>query len=498
MMTDKEINIVDSLKASFKSGVRLMPEAFSHVIDEAYKAYEIIGGVQGDGPTAGLKRDDKGKLTLNTQHSGGLNSNQGALVLSLKPEGGLSFDGGGYLKLDADRQVQFADFFSLSRRERMEITQVLGLKRTMITRIVSPFPKEDERFGVSVSLNAAGDCLAVGMNNQICVYTRRKSGEWNISKPIVFEAYEDEYHKSSWDVSLDAAGDTLALGNMLPYPTYNQGRVCVYMRTKGVWDTKHPVVFPIGSEYFGTSVSLSAAGDCLVGGAKHYSPLRIFMRRNGIWDTKKPVQIPLPPNFYEFGLVAHLSAAGNCLAVHGLEPRNTIYVYTCTNGIWDGENPIKFNHPHPESEFSQTFSLNAEGDRLVVGTEFYKSSDGEVYLYTRTNGIWDRENPIKFLAPVSGKYFGGSLELNDAGDRLAVGASYRVYVYTCLNNKWNMETPMEILNPSGNSDNLNGFGGPVGLNKAGTSLAVGATLESVDAKSKAGAVYIFENVKIIS
>ncbi len=501
-MTDKEISTVDSLKASFKSGMRLMPEAFSHLIDEAYKAYEIIDGVQDDGPTAGLKRDDKGKLTLNTQHSGGLNPEQGALALSLKPEGGLSFAGGGYLKLDADQQVQFADFFSLSRRERMEITQVLGLKRTMITRIVSSFPKEDERFGTSVSLNAAGDCLAVGMNNQVCVYTRRKSGEWNISKPIVFEAYEDEYHKSSWDVSLDAAGDTLALGNMLPYPTYNQGRVCVYTRTKGFWDTKHPVVFPIGPEYFGVNVSLSAAGDCLVGGGKPYPPFRIFMRRNGIWDTKNPIPLPLPPVFYEFGWIARLGAAGNCLAVHGYDSStigsttSTIYVYTRTNGLWDGENPIKFSHPKGEpSSFSWAFSLNAEGDRLAVGTNFYKSTDGEVYLYKRTNGIWDKENPIKFSAPASGVYFGGSLELNDAGDRLAVGANSRVYVYTCLNGKWNMETPMEILNPPGNSDNLNGFGGPVGLNKAGTSLAVGATSEGVDSKPKAGAVYVFENVK---
>ncbi|MCC8375203.1 hypothetical protein CKY10_09680 [Photorhabdus sp. HUG-39] len=503
MMTDKEISTVDSLKASFKSGVRLMPEAFSHLIDEAYKVYEIIDGAQGNGPTTGLKRDGKGKLTLNTRHSGGLNLEQGALALSLKP-GGLSFDRGGYLKLDADRQIQFADFFSLSRRERMEITQVLGLKRTMITRIVSPFPKEKEYFGSSISLNAAGDCLAVGMINKVYVYTRRKSGEWNISKPIVFEAYEDEYHRSSWDVSLDAAGDTLALGNMLPYPTYNRGRVCVYTRTKGVWDTKHPVVFPIVGEYFGVNVSLSGAGDCLVGGARYYSPFRIFMRRNGIWDTENPIKLPLPPNFYEFGWIAHLSAAGNCLAVHCHDSSSgptisTIFVYTRTNGIWDGENPIKFSHPEGESSsFSQTFSLNAEGDCLVVGTEFYKSTDGEVYLYTRTNGIWDRENPIKFSAPASGVYFGSSLELNDAGDRLAVGASYRVYLYTCLNNKWNMETPMEILNPSGNSDNLNGFGGSVGLNKAGTSLAVGATIENVDSKSKAGAVYVFENVKIIS
>ncbi len=491
-MTDKEINTVDSLKASFKSGVRLMPEAFSHLIDEAYKAYEIIDGAQGDNLTTGLKRDGKGKLTLNTQHSGGLNFNQGALALSLKPEGGLSFAGGGYLKLDAARQIQFADFFSLSRGARMEITQLLGLKRTMITRIVSTFPKEDERFGASVSLNAAGDCLAVGMNNQVCVYTRRKSGEWNISKPIVFEAYEDEYYKSSWDVSLDAAGDTLVLGNMSPYPTYNQGRVCVYTRTKGFWDTKHPVVFPIGPEYFGVNVSLSAAGDCLVGGGKPYPPFRIFMRRNGIWDTKKPIPIPIPSDSYEFGWIAHLSAAGNCLAVRDYAPM--IYVYTRTNGIWDGENPIKFKVPENNLFVGRAFSLNAEGDRLAVGIEFYKSTDGEVYLYKRTNGLWDTENPIKFSAPANSVYFGGSLELNDAGDRLAVGAVSRVYVYTCLNNKWNMETPMEILNPSGNSDNLNGFGGPVGLNKAGTSLVVGATSESVDSKSKAGAVYIFENI----
>ncbi|WP_323834406.1 hypothetical protein [Photorhabdus africana] len=489
MMTDKEINTVDSLKASFKSGVRLMPEAFSHLIDEAYKAYEIIDCVQGDGPTAGLKRDDKGKLTLNTQHSGGLNSNQGALALSLKPEGGLSFDGG-YLKLDAARQIQFEDFFSLSRWERMEITQVLGLKRTMITHIVSSFPKEDERFGASVSLNAAGDCLAVGMNNQVCVYTRRKSGEWNISKPIVFEAFEDEYYRSSWDVSLDAAGDTLALGNMSPYPTYNQGRVCVYTRTKGVWDTKHPVVFPIGPEYFGVNVSLSAAGDCLVGGGKPYPPFRIFMRRNGIWDTKNPIPIPIPSDSYEFGWMVHLSAAGNCLAVRDYAP--VIYVYTRTNGIWDGENPIKFKVPENNLFVGRAFSLNAEGDRLAVGIEFYNSTDGEVYLYKRRNGVWDTENPIKFSAPANSVYFGSSLELNDAGDRLAVGAASRVYVYTYLNDKWNMETPMEILNPS---DNLIGFGGAVGLNKAGTSLVVGATSESVDSKSKAGVVYVFENIK---
>ncbi|MER2369955.1 hypothetical protein ABS872_05150 [Photorhabdus laumondii] len=504
MMTDKEMSTVDSLKASFKSGIRLMSDAFSHLIDEAYKAYETIDGAPCDSPTAGLKRDGKGKLALNTHHSGGLNLEQGALALSLKLEGGLSFDGGGYLKLDADRQVQFADFFSLSRRERMEITQVLGLKRAMMTRIVSPSPKAREYFGTSVSLNAVGDCLAVGMMNKVYVYTRRKSGEWNTSTPIVLEYYQSDHYGFSWDVCLDAAGGCLALA--ASGANSSEKRVGVHMRTNGVWDVVKPVWFPAPShtEIFGISISLSAAGDGLVAGCEYkpalHSTFHIFTCTNGIWDRENPIKFPVPLSSYEFGKAVVLSAAGNCLAVHGYDDYtiSTIYVYTRTNGIWDRETPIKLSHLEGQSSvFSKVFSLNAEGDRLAVGVGFYKSTNivREVYLYTRTNGIWDRENPIKFSAPASDVTdFGRALELNDAGDRLAVGASYRVYLYTCLNNKWNIETPTEILDPSGNSDNLNGFGGSIGLNKAGTSLVVGADSESVDSKSKAGVVYVFENV----
>ncbi len=496
-MVDKEMSTVDSLKASFKSGVRLMPEAFSYLIDEAYKVYEIIDGDKRDSPTAGLKRDGKGKLALNTHHSGGLNPEQGALALSLKPEGGLSFAGGGYLKLDADRQVQFTDFFSLSRRERMEIAQLLGLKRTIVTRIVSPSPEKYESLGYSVSLNAAGDCLAVGMINKVYVYMRRNRGEWNTSTPIVLESFESDYIRSSWNVSLNAAGDCLALANSKPHDF--KKRVGVHMRTNGVWDARKAVWFPApgSNQIFGLNISVSAAGDCLVAGGSS-STLHMFTRTNGIWDRENPIKFPSPSNAIRFGDAARLSAAGNCLAVFGEEIfslRSTIYVYTRTNGVWDRENPIELKAPEGNSyDFGKVFSLNAEGDRLVMGAgDDLPITNGKVYLYTRTNGIWDTENPIKFQAPASDvPYFGRSLELNDAGDRLVVGAASRVYLYTCLNDKWNMDTPMEILDPSGNSET---FGVSVSLNKAGTILAVGAASENVDSKSEAGAVYVFEDVK---
>ncbi|TDB53384.1 hypothetical protein [Photorhabdus luminescens] len=503
-MTDKEISSVDSLKASFKSGVPPTPEAFSLLIDEAYKAYEIIDGDKGDSPTAGLKRDDKGKLALNTHHSGGLNLEQRALALSLKPDGGFSFDGGRRLKLDADRQVQFADFFSLSRRERMEIAQLLGLKRstsTTMTRIVAPSPKENERFGTSVSLNAAGDCLVVGMGKVLYLYMYRKSGEWNTSTPIVFEADGDKYRSASWSVGLDAEGDNLAVGYLTETDTQKR-EACVYTRTNGVWDTKNPIVFSIKYPYGNNNmhVSLSAAGDCLV--MEDSYRIYVYTRTNGIWDRESP--IPLVFSNYSHGVaMICLSASGNCLAVHGTDVNypspviNIVCVYTRTNGTWD-EGYIRFNPPEDSSPgFGKVFSLNAEGDRLAVGADDDSPIiNGKVYLYTRTNGIWDTQNPIKFSAPASGvTYFGCAVKLNDAGDRLAVGAASRVYVYTYLNGKWNMETPIEILDPSGNLDNVNGFGKAVSLNKLGTSLAVGAVLTKVGSAPEAGAVYTFENVK---
>ncbi|MBS9426867.1 hypothetical protein [Photorhabdus akhurstii] len=497
MMTDKEISTVDSLKASFKSGVPPAPEAFFHLIDEAYKAYEIIDGSKGDSPAAGLKRDDKGKLALNTHLSGGLNLEQGALALSLKPEGGFSFDGGRRLKLDADRQVQFADFFSLSRRERMEITQLLGFKRVMMARMVSPSPKENERFGTSISLNVAGDCLAVGMDNKVCVYTGRKGG-WNISAPTVFEDDEAQYRSFSWDVSLNAAGDCLAVGYLIDA---RKAKVCVYTRTNGVWDTKSPIVFLMEEQYRdsgGVNVSLSATGDCLaVGGDSSFA--YIYTRTNGIWDRENFIKLVISSDLFTR---VCLSASGNCLAVYSADysyyPQvNTVYVYTRTNGVWDTKKPVKLIASKNRSlNLNWIFSLNAEGDRLAVGVDYDIPTKGKVYLYTRTNGIWDTKSPIKFSAPASDvTYFGSAIKLNDVGNRLVVGAASRVYVYTCLNNQWNMETPIEILDPSGNSDNLNGFGKAVSLNRWETSLAVSAVSAKVGSVSEAGAVYVFENVK---
>ncbi|KAA1189089.1 hypothetical protein [Photorhabdus heterorhabditis] len=487
MMTDKEISTVDSLKASFESGVPPAPEAFFHLIDEAYKAYEIIDGGKGDGPAAGLKRDDKGKLALNTHLSGGLNLEQGALALSLKPEGGFSFDGGRRLKLDADRQVKFADFFSLSRWERIEITQLLGVKRAMMARMVSPSPKANERFGTSISLNAAGDYLAVGMDNKVCVYTGRK-GEWNISAPTVFENDQDK-SRSSWDVSLNAVGDCLAVGYLVEYyMDVKKVKAYVYTRTNGVWDTKNPIVFPLEDQRgysISANVCLSAAGDSLVVGGASMS--YIYTRTNGIWDTENSIQLP-------YFTTVCLSASGNCLAGY---ISKAVSVYTRTNGIWDTGNYVSFiASKDNSSSFNRIFSLNAAGDRLAVGVDYDVPTEGKVYLYTRTNGIWDTENPIKFSAPASDvTYFGSAIKLNDVGNRLVVGAASRVYVYTCLNNKWNMETPIEILDPSGNSDNLNGFGKAISLNRWETCLAVGAVSAKVGSVSEAGAVYVFENVK---
>ncbi|TDB53379.1 hypothetical protein [Photorhabdus luminescens] len=498
MMTDKEISTVGSLKASFKSGVQLMPEAFSHLIDEAYKAYEIIDGAQGDGPTAGLKRDDKGKLALNVHHSGGLNLDQGALALSLKPEGGISFDGGRRLKLDADWQIQFEDFFSLSRRERMEITQLLGLKRIVMTRIVSPFPKEG--FGRSISINEAGDCLAVGARGALYVYTRRKSGEWNTSTPIEFKRREYEF--GNLNVNLNAAGDLLAVGCPVLGDGNLRGKAYVYACLNGVWDTENPIVFlpPPGFQYFGSTVSLNAAGNCLAIGGTHYpGVVYMYTRSNGTWDMENPIQFWNPGDESDnFGGSVDLNATGNRLVVSSQDLSIRyywFYVYECTNGIWDKENPTKFSAYFEDAWFG--LSMNEAGDRLARGTIVYRSSAGKVYVFTRTDGGWDMENRIKFLAPESDAYFFGmSAGLNNVGDRLIVGSSSVVYVYKYINNQWDIGNPIKVLNPSsnsGNSDDYDDFDFVI-RNAAGTILAVSATSTKVDSASKAGVIYIFENV----
>ena len=207
----------------------------------------------------------------------------------------------------------------------------------------------DENFGYSVSFNSAGDTLAVGaigftnggLTNagRVLIYKVASSSSWvTTSTPTASltpsaSGQNSEYFGQS--VSLNSAGDTLAVG--APYFTNggltNAGRVLIYkVASSSNWVTTStptarltPSINGEAYENLGSSVSFNSAGDTLAVGANGAagSAGRVLIYKvasSSNWVTTfTPTAILTPSSLgqaYEyFGQSVSFNSVGDTLAV---------------------------------------------------------------------------------------------------------------------------------------------------------------------------------------
>ena len=160
-----------------------------------------------------------------------------------------------------------------------------------------------------------------------------------------------------------------------------------------------------------------------------------------------------------------------------------------------------------ESNFGSSLAISSDGTRMIVGAPAEDKTSGDygaVYIYTYTNGSWDGgfrigRNGTSYPSGGDGgsgdQMLGRSVAMNTAGTKVVVGASRRdgggtnqgaAYIYEYSNGQWNLEG-FVTASDAGNDDRF-GFG--VAMNGDGTKIAVGAILED-SGNTNSGAVYIY-------
>jgi hypothetical protein len=128
-------------------------------------------------------------------------------------------------------------------------------------------------FGTSVALSAAGDTLAVGVPAlaAVVLYVRNASGVWTNQTGLFSAPTSTFLSLFGWSVSMNAAGDALAVG--APFDSTGATYAgAVYTMTRsagGVWGTPRFVNVsnsePMGTPWFGYWVSMAAQGSLVVG-----------------------------------------------------------------------------------------------------------------------------------------------------------------------------------------------------------------------------------------
>jgi hypothetical protein len=284
-----------------------------------------------------------------------------------------------------------------------------------------------ERSGWSVSLNSDGTRVAIGAyantsNRGITRLYAYSGGIWGLLGNEIPGLVASEY--SGYSVSLNSAGNVVAIGGI--NAGNQEGITRIYQYSGGSWGLLGSSITGSHPEKIGFSVSLNSAGDRVaIGGISYFSPYtgitKVYAYSGGTWGLLGSVIEGA--DYDRSGYSVSLNSAGDRVAI-GAPFNNTdtgitrLYQYNgSTWGLLGNEIPgLAAN----ESSGSSV-SLNSAGDRVAIGAYSSTGFKGITRLYAYSGGTWELlGSGISGLA--ANENSGWSVSLNSTGDRVAIGA----------------------------------------------------------------------------
>jgi trimeric autotransporter adhesin len=448
---------------------------------------------------------------------------------------------------------------------------------------------DGEHFGSSAALS--GDTMVVGAPNEAgdsgAVYIfRRSSGAWGLEMSLkASNAESGDFFGSSVALS----GDTLVVGafgeaskargingDQSDNSAEGSGAVYVFRWVNGGWRQEAYVkasnTWPDVDAGFGASVALS--GDTFVVGAPaersnatgingdqrnrsiaDVGAVYVFRRSGGVWRQEAYVKASNVAIDALFGssvalndntmVVGAPNEKSNATGINGDQSdlsapdSGAVYVFQRSGVVWRQKAYVKASNTGVGDSFGGSVALS--GDTMVVGAPNEASnivtdpsddsgaSNGAVYIFNRTSGVWSQEKYLKASDTRPSDFFGNSVALSNgdiSGITLAVSAPMSssasappnpgaVYVFrrpsgfvtqtippsTPISREWKQQ----IIEQASNAGDGDGFGSSVALSN--DTLVVGAPEEDSEAKGisltpssddmakSSGAVYVYRATK---
>jgi hypothetical protein len=321
------------------------------------------------------------------------------------------------------------------------------------------YSSEGDQIGFSVSMNAAGDRVAIGApfndgldaqgnnNGRAQIYEYNDvTQQWvQLGSDIYGEA---EYDQSGFSVSINAAGDRVAIG--APYNDGNNGlgsafghtRIYEYDEINSSWiQLGQDIDGEAEGDRSGYSVSMNAAGDRVAIGAYFNDGTSINSGHTRIYEYDVSTQ-----GWTQLGSDIDGEAAydlsGNSVSMNSTGDRVAIgAVFSNANGVDSGHTRI-YEYNVNTQDWTQlgqdingetsldrsgySVSMNSTGDRVAIGSigsiggTINTSYSGAARIFQYSNGTW-----IQITEDIDGgslDYLGYSVSMNAQGDRVAIGA----------------------------------------------------------------------------
>jgi hypothetical protein len=325
--------------------------------------------------------------------------------------------------------------------------------------------------------------------------------------------------KSGWSVSMNSAGDRMAIG--APYNNGNgadSGHVRVYEYNGTNWvKLGSDIDGEATDDYSGVSVSMNSAGDRVAIGAPKNDGngadsghVRVYEYNGTNW-VKLGQDIDGEAAGDSSGISVSMNSAGNRVAIgaigndgNGIDSGHVrVYEYNGTNWVQLGQD---INGEAAGDISGYSVSINSVGDRVAIGAydnDGNGSTSGHVRVYQYNGSVW-----TQLGSDIDGEAAydksGWSVSMNSAGDKVVVGApssktingvdSGHAQVYEYNGTDWVKQLKKQDIDGEAARDFSTGlvYGGTVSVNSAGSRVAIGAPYNDGVNGKDSGHVRVYE------
>ena len=249
------------------------------------------------------------------------------------------------------------------------------------------------------------------------------------------EAAED---RSGNSVSINSAGDRVAIGAYLNDGTVsNAGHVRVYEYSNSSWtQLGSDIDGEAAEDYSGRSVSMNSAGDRVAIGAPYNDDtgnnkghVRVYEYSNSSWTQLGSDIDGEAVNDYS-GFSVSMDSAGDRVAIGAYGNDGTgsnaghVRVYEYSNSSWS-QLGIDIDGEAAGDRSGYSVSMDSDGDRVAIGAHGNDDGPGDdaghVRVYEYSSSSWSQLGS-DIDGEAASDYSGRSVSMNSDGDRVAIGA----------------------------------------------------------------------------
>lgn len=288
--------------------------------------------------------------------------------------------------------------------------------------------------------------------------------------------------------------------------------------TSGGWGSKNinenqGYLSSDGAEYdqFGESVSIDGDYAVISSPPKNVSSYigsgKVYIYKKTGYDWKEDTSFTIPDparsDLFGFGISLDgsnllVSAKNYDITFNGRQGK--IYFYKRVGNVWSLD--ASFTAPDHEVDAYFGYSVAMKGNFAFVGstgkTVGGNANQGKVYIYKKTDGIWNYYSSITNTAGNFEDYFGYAIALND--EYAVIGCPLcevnstnnqgRVFIYKRQGNDWSTVPYLDITSPDGNEDDWYG----ASMDIAQNDLVIGSPYKTIFGDVERGKVYVYKRL----